>query len=115
MEGFHTMAEYNLQQQVKVAGGRFVMQENERRQFRNWEEPEVRRMIWEDDKDEWHMVLSRWETQQDKKQRQCKKCKRRVRRGDAGPKSLCGWDCEVKEDFFVCMDCVPVAIRVPLW
>ena len=114
----NTMAEYNLQQQVKAAGGRFVMQQDEEdhQQFRWRDEPDVQRTVVSDDEHvEYDMFLSMWDSQKDKKQRQCKKCNRRVRRGGAGPKSLCGWDCEDKEDFFVCMDCVPVAIRVPLW
>ena len=78
-----TMAEYNLHQQVKAAGGRFVMQQDEEdyRQFRWRDEPDVQRTTVADGHLEYDLFLSRWDSQKDKKQRQCKKCKRRVRRG----------------------------------
>ena len=47
----NTMAEYNLQQQVKAAGGRFVMQQDEEdhQQFRWRDEPDVQRTVVSDD------------------------------------------------------------------
>jgi hypothetical protein len=105
----NTREHYNLQQAVKAVGGKFVMQEEIDTQFRCSATGSQRATV-----DGESVCLCKWQHTRGFKQYKCRKCSRLVRRGDAGPESLACWRSYDVDDFFVCLQCLPVVIRTPV-